>query len=288
MTPAEYWFESHDGLRLFSRIYATNDAGAPVVLCLHGLTRNGRDFEELAPHLAKHYRVIVPDVRGRGFSQRDSDQSNYRMSVYLRDVEVLLDGLGAQNFAIVGTSMGGLMAMNLGVTCPERVTRIVLNDVGPELDPAGLERIRRSAGRSPVVATWAAAVLQLRELFGTTWPHLSEANWEALARRSYRINSDGMLAPDADPMIGAVLRNSAGSARDMWPLWGALRHTPVLVLRGELSDLLSSQTLSRMQSEKPDLETAVIPRRGHTPLLDEPECLDRIDRFLAALLEPSA
>jgi pimeloyl-ACP methyl ester carboxylesterase len=282
MKHAEYWFESHDGLRLFSRVYATSTADAPVVLCLHGLTRNGRDFEDLAPHLAGHYRVVVPDVRGRGLSQRDPDPSNYKMSVYLRDLEMLLGGLGASNVSIIGTSMGGLMAMTLGATRPESVSRIVLNDVGPELDPAGLERIRRYAGRSPTVATWAEAIAQLRQIFGTAWPHLPEARWEVIARRSYRMNAAGMLEPDADPMIGEVLRNSPGAARDLWPLWEALGQIPVLALRGELSDLLSAQTLTRMQREKPDLETATIPERGHTPLLDEPECLSRIDQFLSA------
>lgn len=280
MKHAEYWFDSHDGLRLFSRVYATSHASAPVVLCLHGLTRTGRDFEDLAPHLAARYRVIVPDVRGRGLSQRDPDPSNYKMSVYLRDLELLLQGLGADHVSIIGTSMGGLMAMTLGATRPECVSRIVLNDVGPELDPVGLERIRQYAGRSPPVATWPEAVAQLRKIFSHAWPSLPEARWEPLARRSYRPNAAGMLAPDADPMIGEVLRNSTGAARDLWPLWGALSQIPVLALRGELSDLLSAQTLSRMQSEKPDLETATIPERGHTPLLDEPESLSRIDNFL--------
>ena len=283
MKHAEYWFESHDGLRLFSRVYATDSASAPVVLCLHGLTRNGRDFEDLAPHLAERYRVIVPDVRGRGSSQRDPDPSNYRMPVYLRDLEILLDGLGADHVSIIGTSMGGLMAMTLGATRPARVSRIVLNDVGPELDPVGLERIRRYAGRSPTVATWAEAIKQLRQVFGTAWPHLPEARWEAIARRSYRVNTAGMLEPDADPMIGEVLRNSAGAARDFWPLWAALGQIPVLALRGELSDLLTAQTVTRMQSEKPGLEAATIPERGHTPMLDELECLERIDRFLGAV-----
>ena len=282
MKHAEYWFESHDGLRLFSRVYSANTAGAPVVLCLHGLTRNGRDFEELAPHLAGRYRVIVPDVRGRGLSQRDPDPTNYKMSSYMRDLELLLNGLGADKVSVIGTSMGGLMAMTLGATRPECVSRIVLNDVGPELDPAGLDRIRRYAGRSPKVATWEAATAQLREIFGAAWPDLPEARWAVVARRSYRMNSTGMLEPDADPMIGEVLRNSAGAARDLWSLWGALSKIPVLALRGELSDLLSAQTLARMQREKPELESATIPRRGHTPLLDEPECLSRIDKFLGA------
>lgn len=281
MDHAQYWFESHDGLSLFSRVYPTGRAGAPVVLCLHGLTRNGRDFEDLAPHLAERYRVVVPDVRGRGLSQRDTNADNYRLSVYLRDVELLLDGLGATEVSIVGTSMGGLMALALATAKPARVSRIVLNDVGPELDPVGLERIRRYAGRSPAVATWEEAIASVRGIYAGTWPDLTEDKWAAIARRSYRMNSAGLLEPDADPMIGEVLRNSALPPRDLWAQWAQLSRIPVLALRGELSDFLSAQTLTRMQREKPDLQVATIARRGHTPLLDEPECLALIDRFLA-------
>ena len=280
MKHAEYWYESDDGLRLFSRVYATSDAFAPVVLCLHGLTRNGRDFDDLAPRLAKHYRVIVPDVRGRGFSQRDPEPANYRMPVYMRDLDILLAGLGAGRVSVIGTSMGGLMALTLGASQPTRVSRIVLNDVGPELDPVGLERIRRYAGRSPIVATWPEAVAQLRRVMAPAWPDLTDAKWESMARRSYRVNGAGRLEPDAAPMIGEVLRNSSGAGRDFWAIWSALRKIPVLALRGELSDFLSSQTLARMQAEKPDLETVLVPQRGHIPLLDEPECLESIDRFL--------
>jgi pimeloyl-ACP methyl ester carboxylesterase len=282
MEYAEYAYESHDRLRLVSRVYRTASAAAPVVVCLHGLTRNGRDFEALAPHLAERYRVIVPDVRGRGLSQRDPDPGNYRMPVYLRDLEVLLDGLGAAEVSVIGTSMGGLMAMAFAAARPGRVARIVLNDVGPELEPAGLDRIRAHAGRSPVAADWGDAIANLRKIFAAAWPDLSDEQWAAIARRSYRMNSAGVLEPDADPMIGEVLRRSAGSGRDLWSQWSALREIPVLVLRGELSDFLSAQTVARMQSEKPDLLTATIPRRGHTPLLDESECLGLIDGFLAA------
>src|SRR5215472_14615144 len=136
----EYWFESQDGLRLFSRVYDGPEAAAPVVLCLHGLTRNSRDFGDLASHLALRYRVIVPDIRGRGLSARDPNFNNYQIRVYLGDVRRLLAGLGARRIAIVGTSMGGLMAMVLAAMQPPLVTGIVLNDVGPVLDPAGLER----------------------------------------------------------------------------------------------------------------------------------------------------
>src|ERR1700674_707509 len=146
MSAAQYWFDSHDGLRLHSLVYSGPAATAPVVLCLHGLMRTGRDFEELAPQLAQRYRVIVPDVRGRGLSARDPQFNNYQLPVYLQDVLTLLAGLGAAHASIIGTSMGGLMAMLLAATQPQLVSRIVLNDVGPEVDPRGLERIRGYAG----------------------------------------------------------------------------------------------------------------------------------------------
>lgn len=276
----EYWYHSADGLKLFSRVFPGPAAAAPVVLCLHGLLRNSRDFEDLAPHLARRFRVIVPDVRGRGLSARDPNPANYQFPVYLADLLRLLTGLGAGPVRIVGTSMGGLIAMALAVSHPGLVASIVLNDVGPEIDPTGLARIRNYAGRSPPVATWEEAGVQLRNNFGTAWPDLPTERWSHLARRSYRADEAGVLQPDADPAIGDAIRN-AGAAQDIWPLWRLLGRTPVLALRGEISDVLSAGTLARMQAEKPDLRAMVVRNRGHVPLLDEPEVLAAIDDFLA-------
>src|SRR5262245_15417412 len=158
MAAAEYWFDSPDGLRLFSRVYPAPSAGAPVVLCLHGLMRNGRDFEDLAPHLAMRYRVIVPDVRGRGLSAHDPNFNNYQIPVYLNDLTQLFTGLGIERVSIIGTSMGGLMAMVLAVMQPQLIARMVLNDVGPEIDPLGLERIRGYAGKAAPARSWDEAV----------------------------------------------------------------------------------------------------------------------------------
>src|SRR6516225_6499996 len=177
MKAAEYWFDSQEGLRLFSRVYAGPPAGAPVVLCLHGLMRNGRDFEDLVTHLAARYRVIVPDVRGRGLSARDPNFNNYQIPTYLGDLMPLFTGLGVQRVSIVGTSMGGLMAMVLAATQPRLVARIVLNDVGPEVDPQGLERIRGYAGKSPPVESWGQAIAQVRGIYGGAWPGLSDERW---------------------------------------------------------------------------------------------------------------
>ena len=282
MAASEYWFDSQEGLRLFARVYPGPGAAAPVVVCLHGLTRNSRDFEDLATHLAARCRVIVPDVRGRGLSARDPNFNNYQIPVYLADLQRLLAGLGAARVAIVGTSMGGLMAMVLAAMQPALVGGIVLNDVGPEVDPAGLERIRGYVGKSPPVRDWAGAVAQVRMVYGSAWPGLDDARWEKIARASYRADAQGVPQPDSDPLIAEPLKDTSKAAPDLWPLWGALAKVPILSIRGAHSDILSEATVARMRREKPDLGTLTVANRGHVPLLDEPECLKAIDEFLAA------
>ena len=282
MAAAEYWFDSQEGLRLFSRVYAGPGATAPVVLCLHGLMRNGRDFEDLASHLAVRYRVIVPDVRGRGFSARDPNFSNYQIPVYVNDLLPLFAGLGVERASIIGTSMGGLMAMVLALMQPQRVAGIVLNDVGAEVDPQGLERIRGYAGKSTPVNSWDEAVAQVRAIYGTAWPGLGDERWERIARLSYRTNAQGQPEADADPLIAEPLRDPKAAAPNLWPFWGALAKVPILAIRGAQSDILSAATLARMQREKPDLRVLEVADRGHAPMLDEPQCLAAIDEFLAA------
>jgi pimeloyl-ACP methyl ester carboxylesterase len=282
MAAAEYWFEGQDGLRLFSRVYAGPGADAPVALCLHGLMRNGRDFEDLAPHLAARYRVVVPDVRGRGLSARDPNFNNYQIPTYVGDLLPLFGGLGIKRASVVGTSMGGLMAMVLAVTQPQLVASIVLNDVGAEVDLQGLERIRGYAGKSAPVHSWVQAVAQVRDIYGSAWPGLSDERWERIARLSYRANAQGEPEADADPLIAEPLRDTKAAAPNLWPLWGALAKVPILVIRGAHSDILNAATLARMQQVKPDLKVLEVANRGHAPMLDEPECLAAIDEFLAA------
>jgi pimeloyl-ACP methyl ester carboxylesterase len=282
MSVAEYWFESHDGLKLFARIYPGPAPDAPVVLCLHGLMRNGRDFEDLAPHLATHYRVVVPDVRGRGFSARDPQPNNYRLPVYVQDVMTLLAGVGAARVGIIGTSMGGLMALLLGVLKPQLVAGVVLNDVGPQVESSGLERIRAYAGRAPPVGSWVEAIAQVRSIYGEAWPGLSDARWEKIARASYREDARGVPQADADARIAEPLRaNADAAAPDLWPLWETLA-VPVLAIRGAHSDILGTQTLERMQ-KKPHVTTLTVAARGHPPLLDEPQALAAIDAFLKTI-----
>ena len=280
---AEYWYDSQEGLRLFARVYPAPAAASPTVVCLHGLMRTGRDFEDLAAHLAMHSRVIVPDVRGRGLSARDPNFNNYQIPVYLGDLQRLLTGLAAARVAIVGTSMGGLMAMVLAAMQPETVAGIVLNDVGPEVDRSGLERIRGYAGKAPPVRDWAGAVAVVRTVYGPGLPGLDEARLMKLARAGYREDAHGVPQADADPLIAEPLRDTSRAAPDLWPLWGAIAKVPMLAIRGAQSDILSAATLARMQREKPDLRTLTVANRGHAPLLDEPECVTAIDDFLTAL-----
>jgi pimeloyl-ACP methyl ester carboxylesterase len=193
----------------------------------------------------------------------------------------LLTGLGAAHVTLIGTSMGGLMAMLLAATQPALVAGIVLNDVGPEVDRAGLERIRGYAGKAAPVSSWPEAVATVRSVYGSALPGLSDERWERMARQSYRADAHGVPQADADPLIGEPLRNSDSAAPDLWPLWGVLAKVPMLAIRGAHSDILSAATLTRMQREKPDLQVLTVADRGHTPLLDEPECLGAIERFLS-------
>jgi pimeloyl-ACP methyl ester carboxylesterase len=245
--------------------------------------RTGRDFEDLAAHLAVHSRVIVPDVRGRGLSARDPNFNNYQIPVYLADLQRLLTGLAAARVALIGTSMGGLMAMVLAAMQPELVAGIVLNDVGPEVDRSGLERIRGYAGKAPPVRDWAGALAQVRTVYGPALPGLEEARLMKLARAGYREDEQGVPRPDADPLIAEPLKDTSKAAPDLWPLWGALAKVPVLAIRGAESDILSAATLARMQRDKPELRALTVANRGHAPLLDEPECVAAIDEFLAAV-----
>jgi pimeloyl-ACP methyl ester carboxylesterase len=274
---------SSDGLRLYTRVYESEAAGAATVLCLHGLTRNSRDFEDLAPHLRQRYRVVVPDLRGRGLSARDTNPHNYQPAIYVQDILALMDNIGAPQMAVIGTSLGGLLAMMLGAGYRARIAGIVLNDIGPETDPVGIERIKGYAGRLPPPKDWSDAIAQTRTMFGDAWPNLSEQRWSTIVRRGFREDASGAIRVDADPMIGEMLRAAPVATANLWPFWSVLRGIPMLAIRGERSDILSAATFARMKAENPDLAQLEVAMRGHVPLLDEPECLAAIDAFLARI-----
>jgi len=276
----EYYYHSVDGLRLYARVYPARMAGGLPVLCLPGLTRNSRDFTALAEHMSGRHEVIAADLRGRGLSARDPDPSHYQLGQYVQDAWTLLDSRGATRVVIVGTSLGALMGMVMA-TRPDRIAGVVLNDAGPELDLAGLLRIRSYAGKLPPVRNWTEAAAQAKAVHEKAVPGLTDAQWMEYARRNYREGTDGVPVPDMDPQIAAGFKQTPTGPLQMWPLWAQLTGVPMLVIRGALSDLLSAATVERMRREKPDLEHLTVPNRGHTPLLDEPECLEAIDGFLS-------
>jgi pimeloyl-ACP methyl ester carboxylesterase len=280
---ADYFYSSADGLRLYARLYPARQGGGLPVLCLPGLTRNSRDFVSLAGHLREQHEVLAADLRGRGRSGWDADPSHYQLMTYVHDAFALLDARKLERIVVVGTSLGGLMAMVMAATRPERIAGAVLNDSGPELDPAGVRRIAGYAGKLPPVSTWAQAAEQAKSIYGIALPGLTDADWLAFAQRGYRESSTGIPVPDVDPKIAEAFKSPSPTPTptDLWPLYAQIRSTPMLVIRGAQSDILSAETLARMAREKADLQHVTVPNRGHTPLLDEPECLSAIDAFLA-------
>jgi pimeloyl-ACP methyl ester carboxylesterase len=275
----DHFYDSTDGLRLYYRHYPAGEPGWLPVLCLPGLTRNSRDFADLARRLSRRHEVLAPDLRGRGRSAWDPDPTHYQLATYVQDAWSLLDSRGIDRVLIVGTSLGALMGMAMA-TRPERIAGVVLNDAGPELDLVGLLRIGGYAGKLPPVKSWAEAAAQARSIHLAALPDLTEAQWLDYARRNYRENDAGVPVPDLDPQIAAGFKTPPTGPLQMWPLYAAIKAVPMLVLRGALSDLLSAATVERMAREKPDLEHVTVPNRGHTPMLDEPECRQAIDAFL--------
>jgi pimeloyl-ACP methyl ester carboxylesterase len=280
----EHHYRSHDNLSLYYRNYGCGD---DVVVCLPGLTRNSKDFHPIAKYLSTRYRILCPDLRGRGKSDWDPEWLQYQPATYTDDIWDLVDQLGVSQFTIIGTSLGGLLAMLMAAQRPQQIRAIVLNDVGPEVDPVGYARILASADRQHKLENWQQAAQQCRETYELAFPSMPATFWDDFARNSYRQNADGELDYDMDPNIGQAIlkgdmRRVAGSPVDPWEAFKAV-NMPCLVLRGELSDILSREIVQRMMAVKSDLAEAVIPGRGHAPLLDEPQSMAAIDEFLDQL-----
>ncbi len=280
----DYYYDSPDGLRLYARDYPHAAAKASI-LCMHGLTRNSADFEGIAAHLAPDYRLIVVDQRGRGLSGYDSNPANYQPAVYVQDMFRLLDLLGLDKVILMGTSMGGLISMIMGMQQPDRFAGVILNDIGPVVNPAGLERIKGYVGQAAPVTSWEDAMAQAREINGSAFPDYSEEDWLRFTRVLFREDENGVPVLSYDPAISKPILEVKDDAvpPDLWPVFDALADIPVLVIRGELSDILATDCIAEMRRRKPDLQVAEIPRRGHAPTLDEPACIAAIDGFLSAL-----
>ncbi|WP_374658565.1 alpha/beta fold hydrolase [Inhella sp.] len=288
--------QAEDGLRLHVADYPADHpadypahhpgarADAPVLLCLPGLTRNGRDFARLAERLAGPgfgYRVLCPDQRGRGLSDRDPEPSHYQPPRYVADMAWLLDRLAIPQVTVIGTSLGGMMGVMLAAWQPERVRGVLLNDVGALLEPEGLARIAGYVGRQPAVDTLDEAIALTRAANAAVFPDWQHPEWRQMVLDTWR-GEGGRWVPDYDPAIAQGLANGS-AAPPLWPLFEAVKNLPMLLLRGALSDLLSRDTVTQMQARLPQLVAAEVPQRGHAPTLEEPAAWAALQAWLANL-----
>lgn len=271
-------FETADGLRLYF-----DESGAPggtPVICLPGLTRDGQDFRYLRPHL-EAYRVICLDLRGRGRSDYAEDYMTYSILQEAQDVLALMDHLGLGRAAILGTSRGGLVAMTLAATARERLSAVILNDVGPDIAPDGLARIFDYLGRRPAAQTHSAAAAALEQGLGAEFPGLPKSRWLEDAQTFYTQTEAGLeLRYDARLRDAFLAQAEAIAALpappSLWPAFEAIADLPCGTIRGAYSDILTRETLAEMQRRLPHMHAVDLPDRGHVPYLDEAPALDLI------------
>jgi pimeloyl-ACP methyl ester carboxylesterase len=275
-------FTTSDGLTLH---YLDEGAGPPV-LCLAGLTRNIADFTYLAPHLAD-CRVIRMDYRGRGASDWAEDCMSYNILREGQDAIELLDHLGLARVVLIGTSRGGLIAMLLSVTNHDRLSGVVLNDIGPEVTEEGIQRIMEYVGREPPFTDLDAAAEALAAGFAHSFPGVPKSRWREQAEFMWSEKHGGGVGLRYDPRLRDALIGQAGvgktgaeQAPDLWTLYDGLADLPLAVIRGQNSDLFSAQTFAKMQSRHPGAIAVTVPDRGHVPFLDEPEALNAIRTIL--------
>ncbi|GAD56689.1 alpha/beta fold hydrolase [Limimaricola cinnabarinus] len=267
-------FRAEDGVWLH---YLDEGEGLPL-LCLPGLSRDGADFDHVAPHLPG-LRLIRPDYRGRGLSDW-ADPASYTVRQEARDVLALMAHLGLARAAILGTSRGGLIAMALAATVKERLIGVALNDIGPEIAPAGLETIKGYLGLPPAQATWEEAA-QFRARTWTGFEEVPQARWLAEVRAHYDQTPQGLTLRYDPALRDAVLGGAVQPAPDLWPLFEALSPLPVALIRGANSELLTAKTAEKMRRRNPGMIFAEVPGRGHVPFLDEPEALAALNDWLA-------
>lgn len=276
---------SADGLSLHFRDYAGPESyDGPPVVCMHGLTRNSRDFAPLAEHIAASRRVIVPEMRGRGQSDYAPDSATYNPVQYAQDVEALLAQEGIDSFIAIGTSMGGLMTMLLAAAKPGRIKGVVMNDIGPEVNPEGIERIKSYVGQGRNYPTWVHAARSLAETHGSAFPDYTLDDWLEMAKRTLVVSQNGRIAYDYDMAIAEPFNQPGGEVpANLWEAYEALRDVPMVLVRGELSDLLAPETERLMAERNPAMTSVTVPRAGHAPTLDEPEARAAIDALLAKI-----
>ena len=277
-------WKSRDGLSLYARDYPANgDHGRLPVICLHGLTRNSKDFEDIAPLIAGWgRRVVVADVRGRGQSDRDPNPNHYQPKIYARDVTEMMAALGLERAVFLGTSMGGIITMTLMASRPKAVAAAILNDVGPAIAPEGIQRILSYAGKPVDISNWNDATDYVRRTNGVAFAHYSDEDWYRFAQRTFRQGPHGPEL-DYDPAISVQLAKPppklAGFIARL--LFRRLaRKRPTLLIRGGMSDIISREIAEKMQRVAPSMKRVDVPGIGHAPTLTEPEAVDAIEQFL--------
>lgn len=274
----------HDGLEIYGRHYPAPDSKRRPLLCLAGLTRNSRDFHDLASALAGRGNDARPvytlDTRGRGQSEFSKDWRKYAVPVEMLDVQDFMAAQHLHNAAVLGTSRGGLIAMVLAAAQPSLIGTVILNDIGPIIDHDGLMRIAGFVGMQAPPLSWETAAQRIASAEQSIFPDLVEADWEVIARQRFN-EADGKPSRGYDPEIKRTLSAiGEGALPQLWPQFQALSHAPCLVLRGELSDLLSSTTVTAMTERHPNCRSYTVPRQGHAPMLTDAATQDVIRTFL--------
>lgn len=284
----DIYYTSRDGLKLHARRYpaagGTRSRARPA-LCLPGLTRNGRDFHDLALALSKRSStprtVYTLDYRGRGLSDSDPDWRNYAPTIEMLDVLDFMTLTGLHDAAVIGTSRGGLITMLMAAAQPTAIGAVVLNDIGPVIEHEGLARISGYVGRVPLPISWPDAARMVRELNRRHFPEVSDAVWEGVARQLYN-EKNGKPAPGYDPNLGNALSVLDGPMPMLWPQFEALKRVPLMVVRGEHSDILTAETVDEMRRRHPAMATITVASQGHAPLLKDATTTEAIRHFLTA------
>lgn len=282
----DIYFTARDGLKLHARCYpASGSARGRPVLCLPGLTRNGRDFHDLAVALSTHASaprtVYTFDYRGRGLSEFDPDWENYALPIEMFDVLDFITLAGLEDTAIIGTSRGGLITILIAAAQPAALGVAILNDIGPVIEHEGLARISGYVGRVPLPISWPDAARMTRELNRRHFPDVSDAMWEEVARQWYN-ERNGKPAPGYDQNLGNALSVLDGPLPALWPQFEALKRVPLLVVRGENSDILTAETVDEMRRRHPAMASITVANQGHAPLLKDVATIEAIRHFLAA------
>lgn len=279
--------QSADGLKLHAKIIGPDSSTALPVLCLPGLTRTTEDFNEIARAIAadsaRPRKVVAVDYRGRGLSDYDPDPAKYAVPNELGDVLAIAASQGIARAILLGTSRGGLISMALAAAQPQLLAGVILNDIGPELDIRGLMKIKGYLASPPPVTTWDDGARGMKDLFGSVFPSLTDADWMAWARRAFREKAGGGLERTYDLKLARTLEDldPASPLPQVWELFDKLGGIPLMLIHGELSDLLSPQGVQGMIARRPDIDVVTVPDQGHAPLLADKPTMDRIVAFCA-------